>query len=166
MPEPDPVTDPPTDVDPPPVGTPPVGAPSVGAVTPPVVEDVLDGLTVGDDDELGEPVVWDGFFVSLAEEEGVAFGALVGGGLVQSPVVPLGFGFALGELVEVALVVGLALTVAVTVSVGVPLGVIVWLGLSVGLAGGVVVAVDGLGDGLLVVGVGDGLFFGEVLGDA
>jgi hypothetical protein len=44
--------------------------------------------------------------------------------------------------------------------------VIVGLGLSVGLAGGVVVAVDGLGDGLLVVGVADGLTFGEVFGDA
>jgi len=170
VPEPDPVTDPPTDVDPPPVGAPPVGAPSVEPVTPPVVDDVLDvsgGLTVGDDDELGEPVVWDGFFVSLAEEVGVAFGALVGGGLAHPPVVPLGFGFALGELVAFALVVGVALTVALGVSVGVaPLGVIVGLGLSVGLAGGVVVAVDGLGDGLLVVGVGDGLTFGVALGVA
>jgi hypothetical protein len=163
VPEPDPVTD----VDPPPVGAPPVGAPPVGAVKPPLVDDVLDvpdGLTAGDDDVLGEVVVWDGFFV--AEEVGVAFGALAGGELGQPVADPVGFGFALGELVAFALPVGVALGDPDGLLVEVTLGVTVGLGLSVGLAGAVVVAVDGLGDGLLVVGVGDGLTFGEVLGDA
>ncbi len=122
--------------------------------------EVSGGLTVCDDVGLGEVVGCACFFV--AEEVGVAFGALVGDGLAHPPAVPLGFGFALGELEVVALPVGDALAVPVPLSVGVTL----WLGLSVGLAGGVVVAVDGLGDGLVVVGVGDGLTFGVALGVA
>jgi hypothetical protein len=167
VPEPDPVTDPPTDVDAPPLGVLPVGAPGVEPVTlPPVVDDVLDvsvGLTVGDDVGLGEVVVCPCFFV--AEEVGVAFGALVGDALTHPPEVPLGFGFALGELL-VALPVGVALAVPVGLLVAVPLGVTVGLGPSVGVTWGVLVAVDGLTGGLLVVLVGDGLVFGEVLGDA
>jgi hypothetical protein len=146
----------------------PVGVePSVGTVSPLVVDDVLDvsdGLTGGDDDWLGE-VVW-AFFVPVAEEVGVAFGALVGDALAHPPEVPVGFGFALGELVVVALPVGVALAVPVALLVAVPLGVTVRLGLSVGVTWGVLVAVDGLTGGLLVVLVGDGLVFGEVLGDA
>jgi hypothetical protein len=125
--------------------------------------DVSDGLAVGDDDRLGE-VVW-AFFVPVAEELGVAFGALVGDGLAHPLVDPVGFGFALGDLVTVVVPVGVALTVAVAVPVGLTLGVSVGLGPSVGLAGAVVVAVDGLGDGLVVVGVGDGLTFGVALGE-
>jgi hypothetical protein len=161
VPEADPVTDPSCDVDPLSVG----GGPSVCPVWPPVVDDALnvaDGLTVGDDVGLGEVVVCPCFFV--AEEVGVAFGALVGDALGHPPAVPLGFGFALGELVGVAVRVELALTVGLGLEVGdeVPFrvsGVIV--GLSVGLAGGVVVL--GLADGLVVVGVGDGLTFGVAL---
>jgi hypothetical protein len=170
VPEPDPVTDPPTDVDPPPLGVPPLGVPPVGApgvepvTLPPVVDDVLVGVTVGDDVGLGEVVVCACFFV--AEEVGVAFGTLVGGALAHPPEVPVGFGFALGELVVVALPVGVALAVPVALLVGVTLGVTVGLGLLVGVTGGVLVAVDGLTGGLLVVLVGDGLVFGEVLGDA
>jgi hypothetical protein len=62
--------------------------------------------------------------------------------------------------------VGVALAVPVALLVAVPLGVTVGLGLSVGVTWGVLVAVDGLTGGLLVVLVGDGLVFGEVLGDA
>lgn len=160
MPEADPVTDPPCDVDPLSVG----GGLSVGPVWPLVVDDVLDvagGLGVGDDDGLGE-VVWAGFFVG--EEAGVAFAVLVGVALGQPVVEPVGLVFALGERAAFALVVEVALTVAVAVTVGLTLGVIVGLGLSVGLAGGVVVL--GLAGGLLVVVVGDGLALGEVFGDA
>ena len=159
-----PVTDPPLEVVPLPVDV----EPSAGAVSPPFVDDVLnvpDGLTVGDDDEWPGVVV-SAFFVPVAEEAGVAFGALVGGGLVQPVAEAVGLAFALGELVRVALVVGVALTVAVTVTVGVTLGVTVELGLSVGLGGRVVVPVDVLAGGLLVVVVGDGLTLGEVFGDA
>jgi hypothetical protein len=145
------------------VGPLPVGVePSVGAISPPVVGDVLDvsdGLTGGDDDWLGE-VVW-AFFVPVAEEVGVAFGALVGGGLGHPLVDPVGLVFALGGVLAVAVPVGVVLAVPVGLLVGVKLGVTVGLGLSVGLAGGVVV--DGLGDGLVVVGVGDGLTFGLAL---
>jgi hypothetical protein len=158
VPEADPVTDPPCDVDPLSVG----GGLSVGPVWPLVVDDVLDvsdGLAVGDDDWLGEVVVWVGFFVG--EEVGVAFAALVGVALGQPVAEADGLALAFGELVAVALVVGVALTVAVAVRVGLTLGVIV--GLSVGLAGGVVVL--GLAGGLLVVGVGDGLTFGVALGE-
>ncbi|MGH3153036.1 MAG: hypothetical protein ACRDOB_20240 [Streptosporangiaceae bacterium] len=161
MPEPDPVSDPPCGVDPLSVGV----EPAVGAVTPPVVDDVLDvpdGLAAGDDDGLGEVTVLLCFFV--AEEVGVAFGALVGGALPQPVEVLVGFALGLGELVAVGLCVGVAL--GVPVSVGVTLDVTVGLELAVGLAGGVVVAVEGLGDGLLVVGVGDGLTFGVALGEA
>jgi hypothetical protein len=158
VPEADPVTDPPCDVDPLSVG----GGLSVGPVWPLVVDDVLDvsdGLAVGDGDWLGEVVVWAGFLVG--EEVGVAFAALVGVALGQPVAEAVGLAFALGDLVAVALVVGVTFTVAVAVTVGLTLGVIV--GLSVGLAGGVVVV--GLADGLLVVGVGDGLTFGVALGE-
>lgn len=125
-----PVTDPPLEVVPLPVGV----EPTVGAVSPPVVDDELnvsDGLTFGDDDGLGE-VVW-AFFVPVAEEVGVAFGALAGGELVHPFADPVGFGFALGDLVAVAVRVGVAFAVPVGLLVGVRLGVIVGLGLSVGV---------------------------------
>ena len=153
------VTEPPLEVVPLPVGV----EPSVGPVSPLFVDvlDVSDGLAVGDDDGLDEGVVWVGFFVSLAEEAGVPLGD-VAGVLPQ----PVGLVFGLGDLVALAVPVGVALTVGLGLEGGVvvPLGVIVGLGLSLGLAGGVVV--DGLGDGLLVVGVDDGDVLGDALGFA
>lgn len=166
MPEPDPVTDPPS------VVVVPLwvdGVLSAGAaVSPPTPDDVLDvsdGLTAGDDDALGELVVWAGFFVLLAEAADVPLGDVAGVALGQPVAASVAFGFALAELVAVAWVVGVALTVVDAVTVGVTLGVIVGLGLSVGLAGEVVVVVDEVAGGLVVVVVGDGLTFGVTLGD-
>ncbi len=83
MPERDPVTDPP------PVVVVPLwvdGGLSAGAVSPPSPDDVLnvsDGLTAGDDDRLGEVVVWAGFFVPVAETLGLTLGEVAGAALVQ-----------------------------------------------------------------------------------
>ena len=124
---------------------------------PPFVADVVDvsdGLTGGDDDGCAVGVVvWAGF---LADEVVVPVGFVVGVGLTQAPVVPLGFGVALAECETLALVVGLVVTAAVCV--GVAVGVTGGVVLSVGVAGAVV---DGVAGGLLVVVAGDAVTLGE-----